>query len=282
MYNNIIVTGLPRSGTTLTCHLLNKVPNTVALHEPMEVRKLAKYKKHSLACDQIEAFFDQMRTSIRKRKKAVSKQVNGKVPDNPVANKYSVSGLRASIASHTEIIIEKTLETNFNLIVKHPSVFTALVETLVARFPVYAVIRNPLSILTSWNSVEFPVQTGHAPAAENLDIQLKEALAKIDDRIERQLYLLSWFFKQYEQFLSRDSVIYYENIVSSGGKALKVIVPGANMLNEKLENRNRNNLYDTNLMRSLGEWLLKTDGAYWNFYSKESVEEFLNKKTSCE
>lgn len=254
----------------------------MALHEPMEVRKLAKYKKRSFACDHIEAFFDQMRASIRKRKKAISKQVNGKVPDNPVAGTYSVSGLRASIASHTEIPIGKTLEANFALIVKHPSAFTALLEALVERFPVYAVIRNPLSVLTSWNSVEFPVQSGHAPAAENLDIHLKDALAKIDDRIERQLYLLSWFFKQYHQFLSHDTVIYYEDIVSSGGNALKVIVPGANMLNEKLENRNRNNLYDTQVMRSLGERLLKTDGAYWNFYSKESIEEFLNNKTSCE
>jgi hypothetical protein len=32
---NIVSTGLPRSGTTLTCHLLNKLPNTVALHEPI-------------------------------------------------------------------------------------------------------------------------------------------------------------------------------------------------------------------------------------------------------
>lgn len=273
--NNIILTGVPRSGTTLTCHLLNKIPNTVALHEPMDVGELAKYNNHSLACDRIGAFFEQMRRSILKSKKAVTKQVNGKVPDNPVASKYSASGLRASIASHTEIIIENKLETNFTLIIKHPSAFTALLDVLVVRFPVYAVIRNPLSILTSWNSVEFPVQTGHAPAAENLDIQLKKALTKIEDRIERQLYLLSWFFKRYEQLLPHDSIICYEHIVSSGGKALSVIIPDAKMLDEKLESRNRNDLYDTKLMHLLGERLLKTDGAYWNFYSKGSIEMLL-------
>lgn len=275
MHNNIIVTGLPRSGTTLTCHLLNKVPNTVALHEPMDVMKLAKYKNHSLACDRIEAFFEQMRRSILKRKKAVSKQVNGKVPDNPIASQYSVSGLRATVVSHTEIIINNTLETNFTLIIKHPSAFTALLEALVVRFPVYAVIRNPLSVLTSWNSVALPVQTGHVPAAENLDIQLKKVLAEIDDRIERQLYLLSWFFSRYEKLLSHDSVIRYENIVSSGGKALNVIIPDAHILNEPLENKNKNTLYDTKLMHVLGERLLQTDGAYWNFYSKESIETLL-------
>jgi hypothetical protein len=34
--NDVVLTGLPRSGTTLTCHLLNKLPDTVALHEPMQ------------------------------------------------------------------------------------------------------------------------------------------------------------------------------------------------------------------------------------------------------
>ena len=32
---NIVLTGLGRSGTTLTCHLLNKLPDTVALAEPI-------------------------------------------------------------------------------------------------------------------------------------------------------------------------------------------------------------------------------------------------------
>ena len=30
---NIVLTGLPRSGTTLACRLLNLLPDTVALHE---------------------------------------------------------------------------------------------------------------------------------------------------------------------------------------------------------------------------------------------------------
>lgn len=32
---DIILTGIARSGTTLSCSLLNKLPQCVALHEPM-------------------------------------------------------------------------------------------------------------------------------------------------------------------------------------------------------------------------------------------------------
>jgi hypothetical protein len=57
-----------------------------------------------------------------------------------------------------------------------------------------------------------------------------------------------------------------------------VITPEANQLNEKLESKNKNTLYDVNLMALLGEKLLKNDGAYWDFYSKESVENLLREK----
>lgn len=32
---DIILTGLPRGSTTLTCHLLNQVTDVVALHQPL-------------------------------------------------------------------------------------------------------------------------------------------------------------------------------------------------------------------------------------------------------
>ena len=38
---NVVLTGLPRSGTTLACHLLNKLPDTVAVLEPFEAGRFA-------------------------------------------------------------------------------------------------------------------------------------------------------------------------------------------------------------------------------------------------
>ncbi len=55
-HNNIILTGIPRSGTTLICYLLNKIPNTVALHEPMGPL-LNACENSQLARLQINKFF---------------------------------------------------------------------------------------------------------------------------------------------------------------------------------------------------------------------------------
>jgi ribosome-associated protein YbcJ (S4-like RNA binding protein) len=272
---NVILTGLPRSGTTLTCHLLNKLPDTVALHEPMNVTAFPQLKSHEAICDEIYRFFMEMRKSILNQRIAISKQVGGKVPDNPVSNRYSESGLRRSIASPSKIAIDKKVSPDFLLVIKHPSAFTATLESLVKRFPCYAVIRNPLSVLTSWNSVSFPVETGHAPAAETLDLQLKKTLSEIEDKIERQLHLLSWFFGKFHRVLPDESILRYEHIVSSGGKALSAITSYALLLNENLENKNKNILYHLDTMKLLGERLLNSKGAYWEFYSKENIESLL-------
>ncbi|MEM4261322.1 MAG: hypothetical protein QXG00_08815 [Candidatus Woesearchaeota archaeon] len=273
---NIILTGLPRSGTTLVCHLLNKLPNTIALHEPMAVTKFEKINgSQKDVVRLIKNFFDGMRYFIEIEEMAISNHVDGKVPDNHIGNVKSNEGLRLSYASKGWIAIDKHVDRDFMLVIKHPSFFTAILDVLINEFPCYAVIRNPISVLASWNSAALPVNNGHVPAAENMDINLKNRLAEINDRFERQIYILHWFFNKFKTNLSTKNIIRYEEVVHTGGKVLMAINPHAEKLNETLENKNRNKLYNRSLMRQIGNLLLNTDGAYWDFYTKESVEEIL-------
>jgi hypothetical protein len=170
------------------------------------------------------------------------------------------------------IAIEKELDAGFLLLIKHPAAFTALLKDLVRFFPCYAIIRNPLSVLASWSSVAMPVERGHAPAAEGLDAELRQALACLPDKRDRQLRLLSWFYEQYQRYLPANRILRYEDLVGTGGSSLQAITPYALALREPLESRNINPLYDAELLRSLGEKILATRGAYWSFYTKESVE----------
>lgn len=272
--NNIILTGVPRSGTTLACHLLNKLPNTVALHEPIEFREILKFKHHQEICDFVELVFEEMRNSIYHQNIAISRQVDGQVPDNNFGeDKDKNSGLRKNLVSVGKVYIDKNLNSDFPLIIKEPGIFTAILRNLRERFPSYAIIRNPLSVLASWNTVPFHVTKGRSPVSR-LDIALAQGLAKIKhkDKIEKQIYILSWFYEQYRMFLPEKSILCYENIVADRGKALSVIQAQASMLNEPLENKNINKLYDRELMLLLGDKLLNSDGCFWEFYSKDSVE----------
>jgi len=103
-----------------------------------------------------------------------------------------------------------------------------------------------------------------------------QALATMSDHLEWSLYLLDWRFDLFARELPEENVIRYEDVISSGGKALGAITPRAKTLNEPLESRNLNDLYDRDEMLRLGERLLASEGAYWNFYTRESVAEILD------
>ena len=273
---DVLVTGLPRSGTTLTCHLLQKLPDTVALHEPMDFHKFAPGRSRDDMCDDIARFLKKQRRSILERGVAVSKHSEGKVPDNPVGAQRNEAGKRTNAGMDKgEISIEKELAADFMLVVKHNSSFTGLLDSLAGRFDVYAVMRNPLAVLGSWNSISLEVGRGHVPAAERVDPQLAADLARIDDVLERQIHILAWFYARYRDLLPAERVIRYEDVVATHGRRLAVINPLAASLDEPLESRNKNKLYDGEGVKQIGRRLLETDGAYWHFYERSSVEELI-------
>ena len=80
---NVILTGIPRAGTTLSCVLLNKLPNTIALVEPMLTSELGSDGDVPAS---VESFFDQSRESLLSRREARSYQLT---------HDYLVPSLRA-------------------------------------------------------------------------------------------------------------------------------------------------------------------------------------------
>lgn len=272
---NVLVSGTPRSGTTLTCHLLTKLPDTVALHEPMGVRHFAGAPTHAAIADVVAQFCSEQRHAITTRRRAVSKNAGGAVPDNPAEKSRTRDTLRRSIVSRGEIVIEKPLTPDFMLIIKHNAAFAASLDVLVPRLPVFAIIRNPLATLASWSTVDMPARTGRASSAELIDPSLKANLDAISDDLDRQIFLLAWFHEQYHRYLPASSIIPYEAIVESGGRALRVVRPEAAQLNEPLSSQNASKLYDYPSMLRIGERLLRSEGAQWTSYSKASVERLL-------
>jgi hypothetical protein len=289
-----LVTGLPRSGTTLTCELLNRLDDVVALDEPMVGDELAAPHAPSLlgrvrarwahtpervpnddVCDNIEAFALAMRRSLLSEGTAVSKHVDGQIRGTKVPDRRPGSGLRTRMAYKGVIRVDKQLAPDFLLVMKHNSAFAGVVDRLVRRLPVYAIVRNPLSVLSSWQTVPFPIQRGHANLAERFDPQLARDLEATPDRLDRQFHLLAWFFGRFRAHLPAHAVIRYEDIVASGGGALAVIAPSADRLHEPLRSRNAADVYDRDEMNRIAERLLATDGPWWDLYSRASVEDLV-------
>src|SRR5207302_2797277 len=143
---NVLITGTPRSGTTLVCSLLNKLPDIVALHEPMNVFEFVGRSSDEIVA-MVERFVAESRKSLHEEGFAVSKHVSGKVRDNSAA--VDRAGKRTRQTEHGRIEIDKPLSKEFTLAIKHPAAFTALIETLSKRFESVAIVRNPLATIAS-------------------------------------------------------------------------------------------------------------------------------------
>ena len=273
---NVILTGIARSGTTLTCALLNQLPRCVALHEPMNPAFMANQTFPSGYLAEIARFFSSQRASLLSNGSAISKARDGQVPTNPFEAAANTQQLRQSIVKNQIVIFSKCLPSDFLLVVKHPNFFTATLSVLKHSYPCYAIIRNPLAVLLSWQTIQAPVNKGRLPSGEAFDADLRISLSQESDRIQRQLIILKWYFTQYRLHLAQESVIRYEEIIATGGKVLAKIDKDAESLGVALLSNNISKAYDKGIVHELAERLLGDESIFFNFYEPAEIETLFN------
>ena len=266
---NILITGLPRSGTTLTCHLLNKIPNSVALHEPMRPNRMSGLSAEDVV-HTIEAFFESQREQILAGHVATSKSFDGGVPSNPLADN-EVDGHRIRLINSRKINVTNVNRSDFRLYMKHPSMFSACLPFLSRRMECFATVRNPLSVMLSWRNANMAVTMGRAPAAERFDTDLARSLDAQPDVLSRQVFLLDYFFRRFATYL-KGRVVKYEDLVATGGRALALVDRHAENLDEPLASRNRRAIDRDADARRIAKILIESDNACWSFYSRKEVE----------
>lgn len=267
---DIVLTGIPRSGTTLACHLLNKCPNAVALNEPMPVWEFKGLPPEE-RLRKVGEFFSSQRRSLLETGTGWSKIHEGRVPTNSFAPSNAVGLPRKSICTLSPMDVGKPLAQDFTLVIKHPGYFTADLQWLRGRFPCFATIRNPLSVLLSWNTTSIKVHAGRLPMAESFAPDLHAALDREPDALLRQIAILDWCFSQYARWLPPENILRYEDTIASGGRTLSVLAKEAGDLEERLSSENRNTLYDWKTAHPLAEALIKRRCAYLDFYGPEQI-----------
>jgi len=221
-----LIAGLHRSGTTLISRLLNSLPDVVALNEPMKVKNLQNLPDTDLFVA-IEEFLSSTRSGLVSSHQAISRHTDGYATDNYFPGTMAENGLRKSVEKDGLVTFDKVLSDDFLLVIKHNSAFTAYLDRLFPRYSCYGIIRNPLALLSSWQTVDMPVNRGHIPVAEAIDPDLHKKLSFNDDILERQIIILNWFFDQYNRCLLPDRIIRYEDVIASGGNCLSIIAPAA-------------------------------------------------------
>ncbi|MDQ3040077.1 MAG: hypothetical protein M3R16_09825 [Pseudomonadota bacterium] len=254
----------------MACQLLHQCDDTVALFEPMDVAALPRDR--SAAVREVLHFFDACREQLLLDGSAPSKHVDGAVPDNPFANVASIDGNRQMLAAHGRVRIEPPPTAGFTLVIKHNAAFAALLPELSAACRMLAIVRHPLSVLASWNSVDLPVRAGRIPAGEHFDSGLAALLDEETDPLQRQLLVLEWFFSRFDRLLPSGEVLRYEDMIASQGDRLRALAgvhgPNSNHLTE----RNANALYPGSLIPQLVAALLNRPGSWQRWYSQDTIK----------
>ena len=264
----ILVTGIPRSGTTLCCHLLNELPNTVALHEPLPTETFNDLTRGK-AINVISQFATVSRGQALSSSVVQTKHAGGLVPSNPVFG--ACNDLRKEQVSLGSIDVDKALSDTFTLVIKHNALFTALLGNLVKVFPCYAIIRNPLATLASWQTVDLPIHQGRLPMGELFDTKLRLQLNELETNIDRQICILKWFYQQFSENLERGHIIRYEDIVDTNGNELSSLVGQSLNFPSQLENQNVSKLYRDLDINYLLDRLVKEETIFTDFYETEEI-----------
>ena len=269
-----LLSGVPRSGTSLSCRLAGDLPDTVALSEPFNVKAFGSRmpRDPASACNYIGDFVERVRNQILAERRAPSVRVADGLYDNIVASEPADSGLRQPQGQWGHITVGKPLSARFALVVRENAVFAALLPRLNAYFPCLAVIRNPMSILASWQTVNLPVHRGRLPGAEHIDRDLHRMLEQEPNVLRRQIIALNWLFGRFHAHLPPANVIRYEDLVGSGGVALFRRLGHADAEPVHLKNRNSNPLYDPASVDTLLKALLDAGGPWIHYYTPGDCE----------
>jgi hypothetical protein len=257
-----LLTGLPRSGTTLVCACLNTLPNCVALTEPMNVPLHGNTEQ---AVGEITAFARATREGILREGRAPSMSREGLMVDNTFEDVSHNGNLRRSAAQVADVLIQKPLTPGFRLFIKHPAFFTALAQPLAEYFPFYAIVRHPLAALASWQSVDFNVRNGRMPAAEAYAPALRERLEQIAAPLPRQIALIQWMFQLYRT-LPPGHVLTYEALVRDPAATLRPLTDSSAAISHPIREINLKTRYPGVDFAALAQALLTIEADIEPFY----------------
>ena len=249
----------------------------VTLSEPIRYREYGGMDSPPSAAARIRDFAEEARERLRAERRAPSVQVGGRLDDNRTAESHTEAGLRRFRGGWGEIEVRKCLPGRFGLLIKHNALFAALLPRLTGTFTCLALVRTPLPVLASWQTVALPVHRGRVPAGETFDPDLHRRLEEDTDVPRRPIIVLDWVFARYDTHLAPEDIIRYEDLAESGGRAHlrrlghPVAAPVA------LESRNDSALYAGARVESLLKPLLDADRAWARLYRSEELEEVVER-----
>ena len=213
--NNIIITGIPRSGTTLAAAIIDSQENSICLNEP-------DWHHASPALDASEfarAVIDDF-SALRGRLLAGEAVPDRRNKDgNAITNYYDNEGKQIFKIQQRQC---SNLSANFTLAIKHNGPYLAVLPELIKlqACEIFAVIRHPLPIIRSWRRLNLPISRGEMPNATAYWPELRELVKEQIPLLQKQAKILELIFCHLLNYQKQLKLIRYEEMITANSNIL--------------------------------------------------------------
>ena len=211
---NLMITGIPRAGTTLTAALVDSLENAVCLSEPQwEVSWNQKAPNHT---EYVQGLIDNFH-AVRGRLLKGEEILDRRDADGAAITNY----FRQKKNGSTEILYKMmpvrrpALPSDFLLSMKHNAHYTCVLPDLLGApgLSVLAIIRHPIPTILSWRSHTIPIQQGRLPAGEKYWPELCALIERTQDILQIQVGIYGLFCERFRIHHPSFKLIRYEDLV---------------------------------------------------------------------
>jgi hypothetical protein len=210
---NVILTGIPRGGTTLAAALLDSLDDVVCIGEPDS--HTAAVETTVSSCDFVRFLmndFDQTRIKLLAGQPVIDKRERD---GRPTTNYFSKDELTGQTKPTFELkeIRRPSLTPEFTLAMKHNAHYTSVLDEILkcSHFTVVAIVRNPVDTILSWRSLDLPVSYGRLPAADKYWREMRELTHSDLDLPEKHVRIFDLFCERYASLRDSMTILKYED-----------------------------------------------------------------------
>lgn len=210
---DLIITGIPRAGTSLAAAIIDTAEDTLCLSEPDQARL-------EQAASDADAFVRGVAEMFRGLRQDILGGVpvmDRREPSGAALTNYFAGVGEGSRARVGEVrgLVRPGLTPNFLLGVKHNLPYIAALPALVrsGRFRLLAVVRDPVAVVMSWRSLDLPVSHGRFPALARFWPEMARLTTADVDLAEKQIRMHDLMCRRFAECSQRIAIVRYETII---------------------------------------------------------------------
>lgn len=272
LQKSIVVTGIPRGGTTLLGSLISSLENSYCISEPMAVEEQLKISTTPEEfLEYIRAYFAEQRLHILTTGTAVNRIAKD---GRPITNYFRRIGNSAMVNEYVEaqesVIVR---DENFFLALKHNAHFLSILPNLcnALDISVLGILRHPIPTILSWRSLNLPISKGRLPNGEKFWPELFEVACSNQDVLVKQVLIYELIATRLLAFREHLHLLFYESLVNDPGQ-LNIILNQKYIESSVVKNSNRNNEYNWKEVDKISDVLKSHAPNTLKIYSLEDLD----------